>query len=383
MSLTGAPFLALVVALTVAAFVGAVLLMPRISGTGPRPVAGRVGLLILTNAFVVLTSAVLLNNEYSFFADWTDIKGALLGGKPHVTTAHAGAQPVGLDGPEDPPSLPDPAAQTVMPTLPAGGGTGRTRSFTVTGTHSGLTGQILIVLPADYFEAANATRRYPILETFSGYPAAPSQWPDGMHLTSTYDGVVDRHAVAPAITISPTIEFPGGVDTECVDGPDRKVETWITQDVPAWVTEHLRASPAPTGWATIGISSGAWCAAMATMLHPEQYGAAIVLGGYFSPQFASSFHPFGPGTPAATRYDLVGLASRAPPPVALWVHTSKADGVSWPSTSALLATARPPLSVDAVVLEHAGHRASIWMDALPGALEWLGTSIPGFSPQTS
>ena len=31
--------------------------------------------------------------------------------------------------------------------------------------------------------------------------------------------------------------------------------------------------------ATIGLSAGGPCAAMATLLHPQQFAAAIVLGG--------------------------------------------------------------------------------------------------------
>jgi pimeloyl-ACP methyl ester carboxylesterase len=40
-------------------------------------------------------------------------------------------------------------------------------------------------------------------------------------------------------------------------------------------------------WATIGDSSGGFVAAMATIHHPVQYSAAIVLGGYFRPDFGT------------------------------------------------------------------------------------------------
>jgi enterochelin esterase-like enzyme len=340
-----------------------------------------------TNLLVLVAAAVLLNNEYGFYADWTDVRNATFGGKPPATMTHAGALPAAPDDPATavldtgpPTNLPLGGGDTgPLPTLPPGGAAGRVRSFTVTGAESGLTGTILLVLPTDYFDPKNATRHYPVLETFSGYPGTPAQWPDGMHLTSTLDKAVHQGDVAPTITVSPTLEFPGGIDTECVDGPDRKVETWVTRDVPAWVSAHLRVLAAPTGWATIGISSGAWCAAMSTMLHPEQYAGAIVLGGYFRPQFSSTYKPFPSESPQGTRYDLVRLAHRAPPPVDLWVETSHADGLSYPSTSALLSVAQPPLSVDAVVLDHAGHRASLWIDELPTTLRWLGTHVPGFS----
>ena len=115
------------------------------------------------------------------------------------------------------------------------------------------------------------------------------------------------------------------------------------------------------------------------MLHPQQYGAGVVMGGYFAPEFGANFVPFGPGSAAARRYDLVSLARSAPPPVALWIETSHSDSVSYPSTARLLAAARPPLSVRALVLSHAGHRLGLWIGELPQVLTWLGTNVSGFS----
>jgi hypothetical protein len=104
------------------------------------------------------------------------------------------------------------------------------------------------------------------------------------------------------------------------------------------------------------------------------------MGGYFQPEFGASYQPFAAGSVAAERYNLIALAQKDPPPVALWVQTSHSDSVSYPSTSQLLAAARAPLSIHAVVLEHAGHRFGVWTPLVPKALTWLGTNIPGFRP---
>ena len=58
------------------------------------------------------------------------------------------------------------------------------------------------------------------------------------------------------------------------------------------------------------------------MLHPDRYAAAVIFGGYFNPQFSGSYQPIAPGSIALDRYDLAGLARRAPPPVAIWLETS-------------------------------------------------------------
>ncbi len=118
---------------------------------------------------------------------------------------------------------------------------------------------------------------------------------------------------------------------------------------------------------------------MATMLHPHQYGAAVVMGGSFHPEFFGP-PPFAPGSAAGRRYDLVRLARTASPPVAMWLETSHADRLSFSSSTALLAAERTPMSVHAVILGHAGHRMSVWRALLPDAVAWLGRQVPGVAP---
>jgi pimeloyl-ACP methyl ester carboxylesterase len=158
------------------------------------------------------------------------------------------------------------------------------------------------------------------------------------------------------------------------------LETWLTQDVPNWLAAHFRVRTQRESWATMGFSTGGWCAAMATMLHPAQYGAAVVLGGYFRPSFSPTYEAYPPTSPLARRYDLVSLASHSPPPVALWLETSHADPLSYGTTAKLLRAVHSPLSVHAVVLQHAGHRVSLWRPLVPKALAWLGSQLPGFAP---
>lgn len=119
---------------------------------------------------------------------------------------------------------------------------------------------------------------------------------------------------------------------------------------------------------------------MVAMLHPAQYAAAIVMGGYFRPEFGPFYEAYPPSSRLAARYDLVALSKGKPPPVAIWLETSHADPVSYNSSAAFLKAAKPPLAVDATVLQHAGHRISLWQGLLPGSLTWLGANIPGFKP---
>ena len=253
-------------------------------------------------------------------------------------------------------------------------------SYTVRGPLSGITATVVVQLPPYYTNPGYASAGYPVLETFPAIPDDARIWIDTMNL----GGVVAREAAAkkmgPALIVSPQVEIPAGVDTECVNGSpgNPRIETWLTRDVPNWVTHTFRVKTDRTSWAAIGLSAGGWCAAMAAMLQPAQYSAAIILGGYFHPDFGPVYYPYPPNSKVPDRYDLVALTQRNPPPVALWLETSHVDTLWYHSNAAVIKAARPPLSVDATVLQHAGHRLTVWEPLLPLSLRWLGANVRGF-----
>jgi hypothetical protein len=379
-SLIGTPFVVLLAVLTSAVFAGIVAGWPRLPTVGMRGVAARLGGLVTVNLLVLATAATALNNQFLFFASWQDLAGAF-GSAPRASTLTRGADPAsalrhGVAGSAAP-------VAAVVPPLPAGSDPTRPLTFTVTGRRSGLVGTVVVHLPGGYTQAANQSVRYPVLEAFHGYPGEPLQWSKAMDLGHAIDGLVSARLLRPTLVVAPQLEFPAGVDTECVNGrpSNPQVETWLAEDVPAWVGQTFRVQGDRASWATIGLSAGGWCAAMATMLHPAQYAAGIVLGGYFHPDFGPLYDPYPPGDPLATRYDLVRLQHTAPPPVALWLETSHADQLSYSSSAAFLKAARPPTAVAATVLQRAGHRMSVWQGLLPTALAWLGRSVPGFAPR--
>jgi enterochelin esterase-like enzyme len=385
MTLTGELFLALLLTATAIGFALVVHLMPRLAATGVRTVAARVGLLAGINALVLLTAATLINDQYHLFADWTDLAGAVDPGGAY-STAREGA-PAGqaaatrLRG-----AFPLTAPTVPLTTPRAATEQNRVLTYTITGAVSHVTAQVMVELPAGYTLPTQRHRTYPVLEAFHGYPGTPAQWIESMGLGEVLQAEARQHRIGPALIVAPQIELPPGRDTECVDpSSDRAaagphMETWLTQDVPAWTARTFRVRTDRSSWSAIGLSAGGWCAAMAAMLHPRLYGSAIVLGGYFAPKFGRYYHPVTRGSPMQHRLNLVALARRSPPPVALWIETSHADHTSFASTAALLRATRPPLSVNAVVLKHAGHRLGLWRQLLPHTLQWLGANIAGFSP---
>jgi pimeloyl-ACP methyl ester carboxylesterase len=380
MSLTGPIFLDGLIVLSIVAFVAVIVIWPRLTRRTPWHIAGRAGALALLNGLVLLTAASQLNATYLFYSSWADLRTAYTGQPVAQTSLHAGgrdeqAPNIAVAGPvaRVNPNVP-PLTQPIGPS--------RLVIDTVHGRLSGLTGTVVVQIPPGYTSAADAHVTYPVLEAFQGYPGSALAWPKDFDTLKVIGHAVSTHQLRQPLLVSPQVEFPPGVDTEGVDGPagSPQVETWLTRDVPDWVGQHFRVEANRNAWATIGYSAGAWVAAMATVLHPAQYGAGIDLGGYFHPEFGPYYQPFTSGSRSAHHYDLARRVAKHPPPVSLWVQTSHADPLSYGSSQSFLHAVRAPTAVHAVVLRNAGHRLGVWVNLLPEALRWLGQNVQGFHP---
>ena len=329
--------------------------------------------MVLVAVLTVLSVAIVLNAQNQWYVDWGDLTGT------NDPTAHAtttGGSAGAIYGATPAPTAS--AGRRALPALPNPGE--RVQTFEVTGAKSGLKGRVVVLLPEDYAAPAQATREYPVVMTMHGYPGSPDQWLDAMQGRERIDAAAARGKVAPLIMVSPQLDFPKGTDSECVDAPGgAQVETWLTQDVPELVRSRLRVRADRASWATAGFSAGGYCAAMAAVKHPQTFGAGVVLGGYGRPQFSGPSLLRTPAQKAA--YDLPAILATGRPPVALWVQSSDGDPVSYESSKALAAAAKAPSSVTLVMAPGTGHRTSVWSAHFAQALEWLGATVPGFSPR--
>ncbi|GGL92051.1 alpha/beta hydrolase [Nakamurella endophytica] len=385
MSLTGPLLEWLLWVAALALFVWCVVGWARWARPGWWPVVVRILHQLGIVTLVVLALAVTLNDDYLWYADWSDLLGGGGVTAAGVVTAGAAASAAAAVVPGG--TRPGAGLAQLALEEPAlhlrqhPGVDGQYRDFVIPGPTPGSSGRLTVWFPTDYTEKAFQDRRYAVLEAFHGVPGTPTQYTRTMRLGNTMAAVIGRAELADTVVVMPWIS-PGGVDTECVDGGAGGIpmETWLTDTVTGWVDQHLRVDTSRSAWATMGFSAGGYCATMLAMLHPALYSAAISLGGYYQAEFEGGYQPFTAGSPEGRHYDLVRLAQDAPPPTALWVQTSPADPLSYGSTTQLLHDARPPLSVTAEILPDAGHRLGVWNPLIPGALQWLGQVAPGFRP---
>lgn len=266
MGLTSTSFLATAVIVTLGATILLIWHWRRLAQAGVRFVIMRVAALLMVNTLVLTTAAIYLNNTYLFFASWQDMNAVLSGTVSSNTIAKGGTtQDVfkkQVQGNHASPTA------TLLP-LPGGfdrNGIGR---FLVHGPASNLTGVIDVRKP----RGQNPSQS-PVLMTFAGYPADPSQWLNSMKVGPAIDTQVRNNVMRSPLVVSPQTQFPQGVDTECVNGrpTDPAVETWLSTDVPNWIASHFSVDTNRNAWATIGLSEGGYCAAMLAMHHPSQFG---------------------------------------------------------------------------------------------------------------
>ena len=135
-----------------------------------------------------------------------------------------------------------------------------------------------------------------------------------------------------ALIVSPQIEFPGGVDTECVNGrpgqpPGRDLadpgRARTGSPTPSGCGPPAR--PGPASACRPGAGARPWrrcCTRRSTRL-PSSWAATSARSS------GPSTSRYLPSSPLTRRYDLVALARRRPPPVAMWLETSHADPVSY------------------------------------------------------
>jgi hypothetical protein len=369
MDLTGVPLVVVLVVVAVACFAVVVVGRPRPARQGVA-MAVRGGEVLVLNIVVIALVGVILNDQYLFYTSWSDLFGA---GSTQVESHQGGTQRDFVTAPVHGAGLGAVVQPGTLPPLPDP--TSRLQTYTVTDPRTGNAGQVLVYLPKGYNPASKRT--YPVIEGLHGFPGHPSSFLKLNFLTSA-DELTAEHKLAPSIFVMPMIDTPASLDTECVNGGpgEPQTDTWLSTDIPAWTVRHFRAQSARTSWATIGYSYGAWCAASLAMRHPDVFGGAIVLLGYFRPDFSTAYDPLTPASLAG--YDLVHLAKTNPPAIAMWVLTSHEDPLSWGTTSRFLSVARAPLDVSAVVLAHGGHRTSLLTPYVPSALAWLGQTLPGF-----
>ncbi|WRZ90412.1 esterase family protein [Streptomyces sp. NBC_01007] len=367
MSLTGTPFLLTSFVLCAVALLLPLALWSRMRGPAPVRGAARLLMLLFAQGTAISLVFVLVNNANNLYDNWAD----LLGTGNHVQRA----ADLGVDGTggislKDLPRM----RQTFRPAdghrmRQAGG----VLSTDLRGRVSGVNAEVYVWLPPQYDEPAYRHRKFPVVELFSGYPGSAKAWFGSARVHEQLRPMMLDGRVAPFILVAPRTNLLARADTGCANIPGTvNADSWLSIDVPRMVMDNFRAESAPNGWATAGYSAGAHCATKLAVAHPDRYRAAVSMSGYNDPKGErSSLAGQNPELRRRNNPLLVLLADRVPPRVALYFSGESGDG--YQAGAAIRAAAKPPTSVDVVLLPRSagGHDMGLWRPQLPEVFRWL------------
>ncbi|MGW4896523.1 alpha/beta hydrolase [Kitasatospora sp. NPDC004240] len=383
MELTSDALVNSLLALGAAALVTTLWIWPRLARQRPLPVLARIGLLTVTQISVLAVLALSVNNSFGFYTSWDDLLdpgGAKLAltatdrSKDAAAPSDALVRPTEEGGLETVTDLPKGAPEEV----------GRVESIRVKGRESGLSDQMFVYLPPQYFDPKFALVRFPVVLAIAGYPGNTVHLLKELPVAQTAAELQQAGRMPPTVVVMarPTLTPP--LNTECVDvtnGP--RTETWFVKDVPEALRSAYRVGRSAASWATFGYSTGGSCAMRLAMRHPEVYGTASGLHADFrlvEDQWTNGAL-LGGDQNQLNQHDLGWRLQNLPAPAVslLAVSTRKEadyqDTVRFVELAQQVAAANPQFKVESLYLDDGGHNFDSWVRELPATLEWLGARL--------
>lgn len=252
--------------------------------------------------------------------------------------------------------------------------------ITIPATRSGFAARpALVWVPPAWF--ARPRPALPVVVLMHGTPGSPQDWADGGMADDTADAFADAHGGRAPILIMPDINGTIDADTECVDGPAGRVETYLTVDLPEYVRTTFRTAEPGRAWAVAGLSEGGSCATVIALRHPRMFSAFGDYAGLAGPRvgdtnddtastisglFGGSARAFAAHEPA----DL--LATRSYPGTGGWFEVGAQDAQPLAATQMLVPLARRAgIATCEVIVPGGGHTFDVFSRAFSDSLPWL------------
>ncbi|AEW95741.1 MULTISPECIES: alpha/beta hydrolase [Streptomycetaceae] len=354
MSLTGTPFLAVLIAATVLMVVGTLVLWARVPGPRVVRLAARLVMIGLCQLTAISVVAVWINTSYGLYASWDDLLGT-----------DKNANTVAMPGPP-------PSRAKFNRT-----GNGLLDTY-VHGPHSKLSGEVIVWTPPQYDDPRYRDTRFPVLLLAHGVPGSPQSWLEHGGVPGDVQQLMEAGTSHPFILAMPAIN-PGGVDTDCTDLPDRKVATWLASDVPELIRHKFRTLPGPKAWGVLGFSTGGYCAAKLPLQYPGVFGAGAAL----DPDRLTGDPSVLPDRAVREANAPTYLVRHSTADVGIFLATSRQDRFSPPRylTQFQQVAAGGPVRVKVVLVPTGGHNYGTWTSEYPAAFGWLSQQLS--APQRS
>lgn len=241
--------------------------------------------------------------------------------------------------------------------------------MTVTGKRTGLTRDVSVYFPPQYYGSAYQGFKFPVIEWIPNYPSGPEVVTGPYGLPAQLDAAIARNALPPSLVIipDPTGKPKIGHDTQCVDEVDGSAnDTYLTADIRDWAIEKLGANPQRKAWTMAGWSSGGYCAMNLVTRHPQWYGQAASVSGYAEASVDAETENLFKGRQDIIDANKVTLnLQKHPSPVDILAIAGDKEGFESSSLDQLQAAVRTPATLSSWRIPDAGLQHEHLQDADP------------------
>ena len=141
----------------------------------------------------------------------------------------------------------------------------------------------LVYLPPSYNIPQGQAKRYPVLYLLHGSPGSDKDWFSGGKADQSADTLIVLGKIPELIMVLPDGNGRPGQISEWGNSYDHQqnIETYVANDLVKYVDAKYRTIPQPADRAIGGNSMGGFGAMNIAIRHPDVFGFAISLGGYY------------------------------------------------------------------------------------------------------
>ncbi|HMD91699.1 MAG TPA: alpha/beta hydrolase-fold protein [Trebonia sp.] len=257
--------------------------------------------------------------------------------------------------------------------------TGAVYRVNIPGVRSGFAARPgYLYLPPAYL--ATPRPQLPVLVLLSGQPGDSRNWLDAGQLQAMMDGFAARHGGLAPIVVMPDDLGSEFANPMCLNSRLGNVQTYLTVDVPNWITSHLQVRPPGQGWAVGGFSAGGTCAIQLATQAPRLYRVFVDVSGQDEPTLGSRRRTigkaFGGDAAAFARVDPIVVLARTRFPRSAGVFVGGTnDRVYTPEQRIIYLAARHAgMNVSFMELP-GGHDWRVWRGGLQQNVAWLAGQL--------
>ena len=274
---------------------------------------------------------------------------------------------------------PGQALDSIWHPPPAMPKTGAVYQVNIPGVRSGFAARPgYIYLPPAYL--ATPRPQLPVLVLLAGQPGDSRNWLDSGQLQAMMDGFAARHGGLAPIVVMPDDLGSTFANPLCLNSRLGNAATYLTVDVPDWITSHLQVRPPGQGWAVGGLSMGGTCAIQLATQAPRLFRFFVDISGQDEPTLGSRqrtiSRAFGGNAAAFARVDPIVVLARTRFPHNAGVFVVGADDRVYTPQQRIMYLAARHAGMTVTFMElPGGHTWGLWRDGLASNVAWLAGQL--------